>query len=484
MRLFLSGNPINKRTDKIPIYPLHTHLPPTMDWTISLEINKCDTSLFIEHLHFITMEENGFSYFYPDSDAGTNLCRFEWHYDFRNQPYFLRIGLCFKVMKSKIYDVVYSVQPHEKYQDIKKEVEDPLITDEEQKEIELFISELIETAKKRISNSREEVFNRLYYIQLQKPVKEVTYINNNKIMLLPSYFLDGQLITSIIIPTLGFSYLDSNRFGDEKANLFFALFTFTVGHIKLIHDSEFPLVSKLDFKNRELHLKKIKSFYPNCKPEIGDMTYIDNNDIELMNWFYQALDNIEGKNRRKIINILFTYYASVEAQKNNKTLALVGFVSSMNAISKILEEEYFKENGDRKTIIHYLSTILDINLESSDYKALDKWSKNVYNDHRSSFVHGANHKFEEYSQNMDGKNFAGLPSSIPSLDKPVSKQYEYVNDLNIAIKVSRLMVVNIFESFSGIIFDTKESFTDINFSMESTSEGYIGMVNNGWVKLT
>lgn len=484
MKLFLGGNPFNRRTDKIPIYLLHNYLPLNMEWTIPLEVDKADTSLFIEHLYFITMEGNGFSYFYPDHDKGTNLCRFEWHYDFRNEPYFLRVGLCFKVMKSKIYDVVYSIQPHEKYQDINKEVEDPLITDEEQKEIELFISELIETAKKRTSEKREEVFNRLYYIQLQKPVKEVTYINNNKIMLLPSYFLDGQLITSIIIPTLGFSYLDSNRFGDEKANLFFALFTLTVGHIKLVHYSKFPLVSKLDFKDRELHLKKIKSFYPDGKSEIGDMTYLDSNAIALIDWFYQALDNIEGKNRRKVINILFTYYASVEAEKNNKTLALVGFVASMNSISKILEEEYFKENGDRKTIVHYLSTTLNIDLESSDYKALEKWSKNVYNEHRSSFVHGANQKFEEYSQNMDGKNFAGLPSIIPSSEKPVSKQYEYNNDLNIAIKVSKLMVINIFESFSGIIFDTKKSFTDINFSMESTPEGYIGMVNEGWVKIT
>lgn len=483
VRIFLSDNPLNKRTDKTPIYTLHTHLPPTIVWKKSLDIHKSNTSEFIEHLYFLTMEENGFSYFYPDNDTNTNLCRFEWHYDFRGEPYFLRLGLYFKVKKSEIIEVVYSVQSHEKYKEISKEVKDPQITDEEHKDIESFISKKIETAKERTKNNREIVFNRLYYFESQKPIKEPTYFNNN-IMLLPSYKVNEKLVTAMIIPTLGYSYIDSRRFGDEKANLFLAIFSFSIGYAELFHNNKLPLVSELDYHESELHIQKLESFYPDGKSsEFGNLPNIDETEIEMINWFYNALETIKNDNRRKALNILFSYYASIEAQRSNRTLALVGLVACMNSVTKQIEKEYFLENHDRKTIVYYLSKILKIENESNQYKALEKWSKNVYNNHRSSFVHGANHKFEEYSQNMDGKNFAGLPTSLPSIDKPVSKQYEYINDYNIAIKVAKLMVIDIFEVFSSTTFDKKEMLTDINFSLESIPEGYIGMINYGWIKL-
>jgi hypothetical protein len=484
VRIFISSNPLNKRTDKTPIYPLHTHLPPTIAWQRSFDIHKSNTSEFIEHLYFLTMEENGFSYFYPDNDAGTNLCRFEWHYHFRGELYFLRLGLCFKVKKSEIIDVVYSVQPHEKYKDISKEVEDPQITDEEYKDIESFISKKIETAKERTRKNREKVFNCLYYFESQKPVKEPIYLDN-KLMLLPSYRLNEKLITAMIVPTLGYSYIDSKRFGDEKANLFLAIYSFSIGYAELFHNGRLPFVSELDYQDAELHVKKLESFYPDGESsQFGNLHNIGEVEITLINWFYTALDKLENDNRRKALNILFTYYASIESQRSNRTIALVGFVACMNSVTKLIEKEFFSENGDRKTIVHYLSKILGIEKESSQFKALEKWSKNVYNDHRSSFVHGANHRFEEYSQNMDGKNFAGLPPALPSTTKPVSKQYEYINDFNIAAKVAKLMLIDIFEIFSGVTFDKKEMFTDINFSLESIPEGYIGMINDGWIKLT
>lgn len=484
MRLFISGNPLNKRTDKTPIYPLHTHIPPLLEWDSPLDIHKSNTSEFIEHLYFLTMEENGFCYFYPDNDAGTNLCRFEWHYDFRGNPYFLRLGLCFKVKKSELLDVGYSVQPHEKYQDISKEVEDPQITDEELKEIESFISNIIETAKERTRNNREEVFNRLYYFESQKPVKEPIYLHSN-MMLLPSYKLNEKLVTAMIVPTLGYSYIDSKRFGDEKVNLFLAIYSFSIGYAKLFYSEKLLLISKLDYRDAELHLKKLDSLYVDGESsEFGNLPIIDETEIAMINWFYDALDKMEHANRRKALNILFSYYASIESQRSNRTLALVGFVACMNSVTKLIEKEYFSENGDRKTIVHYLAKRLDIEKESSQFKALEKWSKNVYNDHRSSFVHGANHKFEEYSQNMDGKNFAGLPPSLPSIEKHISKQYEYINDYNIAAKVAKLMVIDIFEILSGVPFVKKELFTNIDFSLESMPEGYIGMINDGWIRLT
>lgn len=484
MNLFFSGNPLNMKDDIEAIYTLPNFLPPRHELDIKFSIEKKDINSFIENLYLITMEENGFCYFYPNIEKFDNLCRFEWHYDFRGKLYFLRIGLFFRINNSRLKDICCSIQQHEKYIDPKKEIVDCNITEKELAEIESFIYSKIEKAKKRIISKRDKVFNNIYYIKTNRPIKDLTYLNTKNILLMPTYSLNSELITSIILPINAFSFFDSNRFGKEKIHLFCAFYSLAVGSIKLESENKLPSISPISIDNKEKYLKNIGSFYPDCQTELFGLKYLESGDFNMLDWLYKAFNKIDSNNIKKVTNIIFAYYAGQEATKNNKTLALVSYVSCMSSISKIFESEYSKENGDRKTIVYYLSHKLNIESDSIEYKDLDKWSKKIYNDHRSSYVHGSSHKFEEYSQNLDGNNFAGLPNAIPSQDRVVSKQYEYNNDFNIVLEVVKFMIIRCFQDLSEIKFDDINKYETINFSIKSTSEGYLGMPNKGWLRAT
>jgi hypothetical protein len=484
MHSFISGNPLNRRNDNEPIYVGSNIIPPKHNLSISFSIDKKHIKLFIENLYFITMEENGYCYFYPNPKESYNLCRFEWHYDFRGIPYFLRIGLFFSINNSKLENIGCTIEQHEKYKDYKKEIPDCNIIDKELNEIKSFIMAKIEKAKERIFLERSEIFNRIYYIKTHRPVKELTYLYNKSIVVLPTYSSEkNELVTSIILQINAFSFVDCSRFGEEKINLFCAFFSLAVGYIKLSREEKFPLVSPIPVYDRELQLKNIESFYPNCKTELFNFKYLCDEDFDFLNWLYESFDNMKGNDIKKVKNIIFAYYAGEEVKQYNKTLSLVSFVSCMNSISKSFESKYFEENGDRKTIVYYLAERLNIKNNTTEYTDLEKWSKKVYNDHRSSYVHGSNHKFEEYAQNFDGGTFPGLPTALPSNDRIVSKQYEYNNDFEIAQKVVKFMLISCFQDFSGIKFDKLDEYKNIDFSVKSNYQGYIGIPNNGWFRI-
>ena len=483
MHIHISGNPLNRRDDNETIYVTSNVIPPKHSLDIDFKIEKKDIKSFIENLYFITMEENGYCYFYPTPEESDNLCRFEWHYDFRGKLYFLRIGLFFRVNNSSLKDIYCSIEQHEKYKDYKKEIPKCEINSNELNEIKKFILDKVDKAKERILLDRDKVFNRIYYLETNRPIEHFTYLDNESILLFPTYSSEGKLITSVILEIKAFSFVESSNIGDEKINLYCAFFSLAVGFVKIISKDEFPLISDGLITNKELYDKKISSFYPNCQKELFGLKFLDETKFKLLNWLYESFDNIKEKNKRKVKNIIFAYYAGVEAKRFNKTLSLVSFVSCMNSISKIFEPEYLKDNGDRKTIVYYLSKNLEIYKVTNSYLDLDKWSKKIYNDHRSSYVHGSNHKFEEYSQNFDGNSFPGIPSAMPSHDRVVTKQYEYKNDFEIAEDVVKFMIIKCFQDLSGIEYPEISSFMDIDFSLKSNYEGYIGIPNNNWFRI-
>lgn len=315
-----------------------------------------------------------------------------------------------------------------------------------------------------------------------EPVKEVTFFNDKKIVVLPSYNVKNEFISAVILPTKGYSYLDSKRFSDEKINLFLAFLSFHHMYVKLSDNTNLPLIVTNNDLSKENLLKKLEKFYPDGQ-EISSKNKYEKTYI--VNWLYDAFNKIENKEvRRKVLNIIFSYYSGIENNSKNKTLSLVAFIACMSSIAKLLEPAYASDNGDRKTIVYFVSNILNYVSESNEYKLLDKWSKRVYNDHRSSYVHGANHRFESYSQNMDGNNFAGLPKALPSQNMPVSKQYKYESDFKIAVQATEVMIIACLEKLSGISSEDIDIKKDINFKIEDMAEGYIGMINKGWVRLT
>ncbi|ELB2765771.1 hypothetical protein QNE65_004635, partial [Vibrio alginolyticus] len=135
MNIFIGGNPLTKKDDNTVIYTQPKFMPPLTSLESFPNIKKSDVPYFIENLYFLTMEGNGFSYFYPNTETGINLCRFEWHYEHKNNPYELRVGISFKVLKGSLNDIGFYIVPHAHYGDLEKERDSYELEDEEYNKI-------------------------------------------------------------------------------------------------------------------------------------------------------------------------------------------------------------------------------------------------------------------------------------------------------------------------------------------------------------
>jgi len=481
MNIFLGGNPLNQKEDTTPIYTSPCSIPPLSDYESFPAIKKANVAEFIEHLYFITMERNGLSYFYPNLETGENLCRFEWHYELLDNPYELRLGLSFKVNNSIITEVGYYFVPHEHYEDSSKR-EEYLIEDIETDKITEYIKDSVKKALLRIEHNEKNTYYSLYYIELSNPVLNIIEITK-EFKILPSRLINGTLISAVVIETIGHSHLSVQRFADEKINLMCALISLIINTAKLAHIKNFPSCISSPNKGFQYSDENIEKLYPDTKSDLpGINKYIEDDDIKFIIKTFMLLDTNERvKAKRKIKNIVFSYYSAKETETINRTVSLVSYVACLDAIAKEYCPEVRNKDGSRKALAQLIIQLLEM---SDQKEGIDKWSKRIYNEHRSSYMHGANIRFEEFSQNMDGNNFAGLPKALPRGAEPVTKQYKYESDYRILKKVSLSVLIKYIEIISGIHLDKPDLNDKIDFSGDSPAEAYVGLVNKGWVKCT
>jgi len=480
LKVFIGGNPLNVREDDTAIYTEPRHIPTPKVYDSFPVIEKSSVPEIVRHLYYITMEQNGYTYFYPNVGAGTNLCRYEWHYDFREEIYALRVGLCLTIKNGAIEKSGYYIQRHEAYKEISGEYSEFSITEEEHGLILEFMALNIKEATKRLTADPSNEFYPIHYLELSRPIKSIFSLNE-ELTLLPTQIIEGKQVTALVAKSEDHSYLASKRVSDEKAYIICALFTLVVDHARYLTMNGFPQVSDIAANNHEQLLANVEQFYPNGKADLtgisGDIGAIELGNISEL---YAAYSSIKDrKKKRKLTNILFSYYSAKEALSLNKTLSLISFVACLDSISNECAPEIRDRDGSRKAIVHHMNEVLDGYEIKGD---IDKWSKRIYNDHRSSYVHGANIRFEEYSQNMDGKTYAGLPKALPTVNRPVSKQYEYDSDYDTLSQVTNELLLRYIESISGIKLPV--IFKEIDFDVESVPEAHLGTVNRGWLKIT
>jgi hypothetical protein len=482
MNIYIGGNPLDQNDDNTAIYSQPNFMPPLSKLESFPNIKKMNIAKFVEHLYFITMERNGFSYFYPNLETSSNLCRFEWHYDYLGNPYELRLGLSFKVANSKITDIGYYVVPHEHYKKKDDERKEYSIDGNEYEKIKQYIHQSIEEANTRIELELHKSFNILYYIELNVPVLDLIELATD-VKVLPSRLVDGKIVSAVVINKLGHSYLSAKRFGDERVNLTCALLSLILDKAKLVNMEKLPSHISPPDKTIKISDVNYDDFYPEIKEGMtGIKQSFTKSNSEFITKIIEIVDNLNSeKAKRKIVNIAFSYYSARETEAINKTVALVSYVACLDAIAKEYCPQVRDEHGSRKALVQ---TIVKLLSYSEQEGSIDKWSKKIYNDHRSSYVHGANIRFEEFSQNMDGKNFAGLPKAIPTESKPVSKQYEYESDYRALKEVSLAVLIRYIEVVSNVSLTIKPLKFEINFSGASVPEAHVGMPNKGWVKLT
>ena len=96
----------------------------------------------------------------------------------------------------------------------------------------------------------------------------------------------------------------------------------------------------------------------------------------------------------------------------------MGYVACLDAIAKEYCSDFRDAHGSRKALVQLVAQLLSL---STQEKLIDRWSIRIYNDHRSSYVHGANIKFEEFSVDLEGDidldGFMGLSDVRPGFQE-------------------------------------------------------------------
>lgn len=477
MKISFGGNSLTRKKDKKPIYSQTFYMPKGSPWNDSLKVKKKNVPSFIKNLYEITMDENGFSYFLPYIETGNNISRFEWHYGLRGDDYFLRVGVILHV-KNSIINKVNVFYTTNKFLEKMDEKENVKLTDDENDNLVEFIESKFNKAIEMLDKEDEHIFNIIRYVKLTSNITELFYIEK-EFALLPAQKIDNEIYSALVIPVKGNSYLSCVAKADERANMICAIISLLGEFVQLKYpETETPSACPTEPFNKEILLKNLDLFYPNGEVEFNSMGMKKTAlELNILNSVYKAYVGLDASSYKKLTNIIFTYYTAKEAVKINKTLALVSHVACLDAIAKDCNPDFCKENGARKAIVNHIKDVLSEDIIFND---IDKWSKRIFNDHRSSYVHGATIRFSEYSQNMDGKNFQGLPNALPTETKPYSKQYEYENDLEILVKVNEIILLKYIEYLSNEELFSEDFSKKLDFSMKFQPEAYVGLVNQGW----
>lgn len=482
MKYCLVGNQSNKNEDDTRIYNLTKYIPQTKKLDNFPLIKEQDTYSFIENMYFITMEENGNAYFYPNESNKENICRFEWHYEYRGSKYGLRVGLIFKVKSNKLNDVSFYIIPHDNLIDIQD------LYYESEIEVNTY-NEIIDSIHKKICESTERAnnipikrYNSLYYISLENHIDK-QYRLNDDVIIMPSRIVDGKIISAVVVISEGYSYFSSKHKSDEKVNLACAILSLFTQHVSIENGNDLPkcvepipIDKNIDFD--KLNDVDLGFLYPGAKKIISEEYKLSNDILCYVGKVFNYLS--KGEPERKILNILFSFYSATKTESVNKTVSLVSYIACLDSIANIKLPDFMKEHGHRKTIVELIRTMF--NLSGDSLTKLNKWSKNIYNEHRSSYVHGASISFEEFSQSMDRKNKAGLPKSMPAKDRLVTKQHGYEIDFLFLKDVARKTLLVYVDNLA----DIKDSPYDYTLNMDQLKpfmEAHFGIPNNGVITI-
>jgi hypothetical protein len=392
VRMYLTGNPIATAKDSAPIYTQHQYVPNGSQWTENIEVSPKEITAFLAHLHYVTLEQNGFCYYYPNIKHNVTVCRYEWHRNFRGKNHFLRIGFVIRVTKGEIVERTFYIGTSESFQNRTHKADNITLTEAEQDAILKTIRANIGLAQTRLRNTPDKSIGCIYYFDYLRPVSALIRIAED-VLLLPTYSTADVNAFAAILYTPGFSFTECNWRGNEKAGTFAALFTLSIGYLRVGERRNAPLYTEINADAEEEHLEKLATYYPEGKEGgIGGFQPLERKDFERLTRAYQAIEAItQSKQREKALNLVFAYFSGMDLKRINRTAAVVSFVACIAAAARDLEPPRSKEERERSVVLRCLARVFG---KAENDKDLTRWWDRIHGKHRSSYVHAAIDRFD------------------------------------------------------------------------------------------
>lgn len=501
MKVIIRNNPLAVNDDEMAIYTSPQFVPAELQWKLGLTIDTILIPELCEHLYCLTMERNGLTYYYPNPDRNLNICRHELHFPLGDDPYYYRIGLILNYVKGSEADITGYIGTHEQYKGapVEGHTVDADLVCTMKKEIEDFLHD----AKERIGKQRGLEFNHIYYINITAPgcLKEVYQSKSHGLLLAPANRIADQIVTALVLRATGHSYFDSLRFAQERAIIYCAILTIcsstAPNACAVITEISKPLIFNGSIKSLTTQASTV--LYPEGAGVPMGVSPTDERLFEFAEWTMDAYASLQLKDQIKFKQLLFCFYEAQSTGKDHPTLALIGLVAGLSLLSKNLQENcagdvtctccgpmnVHRKTGDRAAICQLISSHLKLAETDSEYDLLQRWSKRVYSEFRSAFVHAGSFRFESHSQSFNAKNPCfDLPFSLPSRTDVVRDQFHHLEDYRITRDALQVLFFDWLQSVSKSQIPHIELLPKLTFHSLLMPEAHICTPNRGWISLS
>lgn len=430
-------------------------------WAIKARIPRKKAVILCKELHAIIGEKEGASFYYPDLSENMVTCRYEWLRKWRGHKIGLHLGIFCNISRKGLKEVLIYVTTNEAVEDNTKKL--PNFSSAFLSRLQKECIQTLKEAEKRLNKKTQRKRYVVFHVKLhpemafQKAIKT----KDNRIKIFPSVLTDeGKIVSAVCISEDASSNESAKPKAIKNISLLCALLT-------LANDSLFEITylkwsqkkPQIQFLN-SLNKYDIKCLYPTQKkPPVRFNKQLP----KMVKFIWEAYNQLSEKNKKIFMQSLFAYYSGKYVDsKKHPTLAVVAYVAALSSLSETKRKQCkgqircsncgsisFKHNitGDKAAIILLINSL--IGMTPQQKSELKKLIDRVYYKQRSSFVHGAELRHEEFYKNYQ------LPTCFPDINGNIGDKFIYTKDLRAIQLITRRTLIEWLFKKSKITLDKK-----------------------------
>jgi hypothetical protein len=435
-------------------------LPPRTSWKMPVGLTRKDAVTLGEELNYLISEMGGALFTYPDDANGVVTCRFEFHEKLGERRAELRLGLLLRIGQSDVPEIeayVYAADAN------------GIATQQA-----VFPERVVQRARERASQIVQQclerrrtgrMFEGFSILHLDLPYRfgltKSCCIADGRLLLFPTRVVDGRRVSAVAIRSAETSKEAARISAVGDVNLLAALLTLSNGGHYQIAFPQWPTRQRRLQFIADVGNVGLGTLYPRGSKELP----VAENDgwLEVRaNWMWSAMHALRVEDAKTFKTALFAFFAGRSEGRNSSTLSIIANVAALNKLAEDRKRvcdghvscsncgslSNFSHNvvGDSKAITELV--VESLRLNASEAKEMKQFLSRIYSKQRSSFVHGAELRHQEYGQG------GHLHSGLPSLTGNAQDVAQYQVDLQSIMRITRRVLIAWLAKKSGMAIDS------------------------------
>lgn len=501
--MLFTGPAEDQSRQKHPVYNDPNGYPSGLTWQVDIGTLQVSTEEFFENLFFSAEKNGGNAFFHPKDDQDETICRFEWHLPWRNRAAQVRLGVVFHVRRgASPRDGLAYFGTNEGYRERGASNYPSHISGRKLDSFKKFIKTELSLANKARDARSTQEWKFIFYAKGWGRFWEKPFLAlDRKVLVLPP-IIEGEAIkNAVVIQSSGITKGHAHRKAMEIFQRVLALLTLTTGTAweASSHSETYKLFEGRLSVRSDLSDK----LFPNGKAVQGLGSPVPHRSLAVVRYGLSALDDKQSSTQA-YLSSLFAFYGGMIARAKTPSLANVGLIAALGLLASPRQERClgsiecsscgpldFRHNlvGDRAAISGMLAEVLSevFGKEFERTRSFEKWVKEIYNNHRSNYVHSAAHQFSEFSQVFSSRSPSTtlIPTAVPSNGKLIRKENEHREVTFKLPVIARIVLIRfLMKGASASRAVQRLQISQPSFSSTIGEEAFCGMPTMGWVRMT